>query len=59
MISAIMPNFLYIFKAVIAADNTVKELGKTDLSVIGGDNVSDYPYPGTDPARCRMRTGLI
>ena len=30
--------------AVIAADNTVKELGKADLSVIGGDNVSDYPY---------------
>lgn len=45
--------------AFIAADNTVKEFGKTDLSVIGGDNVSDYPYPGTDPAPCRMRTGLI
>lgn len=29
--------------AILAAENTVKEFGKTDLSIIGGDNVSDYP----------------
>lgn len=29
--------------AIIAAENTVKEFGKVDLSIIGGDNVSDYP----------------
>ena len=30
--------------AVIAAENTVAEFGKTDLYVIGGDTISDYPY---------------
>lgn len=30
--------------AVIAADDTMSEWGKADLSVIGGDNISDYPY---------------
>ncbi len=29
--------------AIIAADNTLTEFGKVDLSIIGGDNVSDYP----------------
>ena len=57
----IMLNYPAVLRrsAIIAAENTLKEFGKTDLSIIGGDNVSDYPYPGTDPARCRMRTGLI
>ena len=26
-----------------AAENAVKEFGKADLAIIGGDNVSDYP----------------
>lgn len=30
--------------AVIAAEKTLEEFGKADLSVIGGDNLSDYPY---------------
>lgn len=30
--------------AIIAAGNTVKEFGKVDLSIIGGDNISDYPF---------------
>lgn len=30
--------------AVIAAENTVAEFGKTDLYVIGRDTISDYPY---------------
>ena len=28
---------------LIAAENAVKEFGKADLAIIGGDNVSDYP----------------
>ncbi len=28
---------------LIAAENSVKEFGKADLAIIGGDNVSDYP----------------
>lgn len=30
--------------AVVAADNTLEEFGKVDLAIVGGDNVSDYPY---------------
>ena len=30
--------------AVIAAEKTLEEFGKADLSVIGGDNLSDYPH---------------
>lgn len=29
---------------LIAAENAVKEFGKADITVMGGDNVSDYPY---------------
>ena len=41
----IMLNYPTVLRksAVIAAENTLKEFGKTDLSIIGGDNVSDYP----------------
>ena len=42
----VMLNYPTILRksAVIAAENTVKEFGKMDLSIIGGDNISDYPY---------------
>lgn len=30
--------------AVIAADQTIDEWGQADLSIVGGDNLSDYPY---------------
>ena len=42
----IMLNYPTVLRksAVIAAENTLKEFGKTDLSIIGGDNVSDYPH---------------
>ena len=44
--------------AIIAAENTLKEFGKADLSIIGGDNVSDYPHWDRSCAR-RIKTGLI
>lgn len=31
--------------AIIAAENTLKDFGKADLSIIGGDNVSDIINP--------------
>lgn len=30
--------------AYVAAKNAVNEFGKADITVIGGDNISDYPY---------------
>ena len=30
--------------AVIAAEDAVREFGKADVTLVGGDNVSDYPY---------------
>lgn len=30
--------------AVTAAEQTIAEWGRADLTVIGGDNISDYPY---------------
>lgn len=41
-----MLNFPTVLRnsAIVAADNTLAEFGKVDLSVIGGDNISDYPY---------------
>ena len=30
--------------AVAAAEQTVAEWGKADISIVGGDNISDYPY---------------
>lgn len=30
--------------AVIAAEQTIAEWGKADLAIVGGDNISDYPY---------------
>ena len=38
-----------------AAENAVKEFGKADLAIIGGDNVSDYPE-WINPALCPRRT---
>ena len=30
--------------AVAAAEQTAAEWGKADISIVGGDNISDYPY---------------
>lgn len=42
----IMLNYPTVLRksAIIAAENTLKEFGKMNLSIIGGDNVSDYPH---------------